>query len=146
MRQGGMEDNERVIVVERGSTGIGAFVLGAAIGVGLALLVAPQSGAATRRDLRRRARRIRDGVGDAVADGLDRARDMVEEGAVRVRDAIGENGLVGKAMEAGRAAADEARAEMQEHLGQTKAAYRAGARVARASRHPRSGTSTDSTD
>ncbi|HTT68657.1 MAG TPA: YtxH domain-containing protein [Gemmatimonadales bacterium] len=49
------------------------LILGALVGAGLALLLAPQSGAETRRTLARRARQI---TGDA-RDRYDEARERV---------------------------------------------------------------------
>jgi hypothetical protein len=46
-------------------TGLG---IGLAVGAALALLLAPQSGAETRRALRRRGRRVRNTAGDAWED------------------------------------------------------------------------------
>jgi hypothetical protein len=45
------EDEGHYVVIERGGggAGIGTFLLGAAIGAGIALLFAPQSGAGVRR-------------------------------------------------------------------------------------------------
>ena len=48
-------EEPRVVIVERGST-LGAFLWGTLLGAGFALLVAPRSGAETRR-LRRRGGR-----------------------------------------------------------------------------------------
>jgi gas vesicle protein len=50
------------------------LILGALVGAGLALLLAPQSGAETRRDLARRARRL-----------TDEARDRYDEAKRRLR-------------------------------------------------------------
>ncbi|NUQ13353.1 MAG: YtxH domain-containing protein, partial [Gemmatimonadaceae bacterium] len=50
-------DEEPTVVFERrGSGGPGMFLAGLAIGAGLALLLAPSSGAELRRNLRRSAR------------------------------------------------------------------------------------------
>src|SRR5262249_59675829 len=60
-RRHDFEDDQPYVVIEKqsGGGGLGSFVVGLAIGAGLALLFAPQSGEATRRDLRRRARRAK---------------------------------------------------------------------------------------
>jgi gas vesicle protein len=49
------------------------LILGALVGAGLALLLAPQSGADTRRDLARRARRL----GNEARDRYDEAKRRV---------------------------------------------------------------------
>ena len=59
-------DDEPTVIIERTSGGVGSFLLGVAIGAAAALLLAPQSGAATRRDLRRGARRAKRAAQDEV--------------------------------------------------------------------------------
>jgi gas vesicle protein len=60
----------------RARTFAAGLILGALVGAGLALLLAPQSGADTRRDLARRARRL-----------ADDARDRYEEARHQIRRA-----------------------------------------------------------
>ena len=88
-------DDEPAVIIERHSGGVGSFILGVAIGAAAALLLAPQSGAATRRDLRRGARRARraaqDLAGDIqgrVTDTFDQARERVETGIDVAKQAI----------------------------------------------------------
>ena len=80
-------DQEPTIVVERKSGGgIGLFLLGLAVGAGLALLYAPQSGARTRADLRRATRRARRKAGalaDAAKDAAGEARAALERRLAR---------------------------------------------------------------
>jgi gas vesicle protein len=132
-------DDEPAVIIERNSGGVGSFLLGVAIGAAAALLLAPQSGAATRRDLRRSARRARraahDLAGDIstrVTDTFEQARDRVEHGIDTARQAIDlKKRQVSRAMEAGRAAAQQARDELERRIAETKAAYNAGVDVAR---------------
>ena len=132
-------DDEPTVIIERSSGGVGSFLLGAAIGAAAALLLAPQSGAATRRDLRRGARRASraatDRAGDIstrVTDTFEQARDRVETGIDTARQAIDlKKRQVSRAMEAGRAAAQQARDELERRIAETKAAYNAGVDVAR---------------
>ena len=141
------EDDEQVIVIERGGggAGIGTFLLGAAIGAGLALLFAPQSGAATRADITRRARKAKDSaarvageVTEQVTDTFHDARRRVEEQIDSAREAIqAKRDQVLDAMDAGREAAAEARVDLETRLAETKAAYNAGAQVAREARSRR---------
>ena len=134
-------DDEPAVIIERHSGGVGSFILGVAIGAAAALLLAPQSGAATRRDLRRGARRARraaqDLAGDIqgrVTDTFDQARERVETGIDVAKQAIElKKRQVSRAMEAGRAAAQHARDELERRIAETKAAYNAGAEVARTS-------------
>ena len=137
------EDDEQVIVIERaGGSGIGTFLLGAAIGAGLALLFAPQSGAETRADIKRRARKAKDSaarvagdVTERVTDTFQDARRRVEEQIDNAREAIqAKRDQVRDAMDAGREAAVEARLDLETRLAETKAAYNAGAQVAREAR------------
>jgi gas vesicle protein len=133
-----VDDDDRVVIVEKHSAGVAPFLIGLAIGAGAALLFAPRSGEATRRDLRRRARRVRraaeqavSDVADSVSDTFDDAKQRVEDRIDSVRDAIDlKKRQVDRAMKAGRSAAREARQELEQRLTETKAAYHAGAAVA----------------
>ena len=136
------DDDEPYVIIEKQSGTLGSFVVGLAIGAGLALLFAPQSGARTRRDLRRRARRaehtarqVASDVTGTVVDSFIDARRRVEERIDTARMAIEvKKEQVQRAMEAGRAAAQQAREELERRIAETKAAYQAGADVQRASR------------
>ena len=145
------EEDGRYVVIERGGgSGIGTFLLGAAIGAGLALLFAPKSGAETRADIRRRARQARDSatrvagdVTERVTDTFQDARRRVEEQIDSAREAINaKRDQVRDAMDAGRAAADEARLDLETRIAETKAAYNAGAQVAREARSRRAASAS----
>jgi gas vesicle protein len=133
------EDDQPYVVIERRSESVGPFLLGIALGAGVALLLAPRSGAATRRDIKRRALRVRRAaenvateVTDTVVDTFQEARRRVEtqiDSALQVVDMKRQQ--VQRAMEAGKAAAQEAREELEQRIAETKASYRAGAAVAR---------------
>jgi gas vesicle protein len=140
------EDGGYVLVDRHDSGGgIGTFLLGAAVGAGLALLFAPQSGAETRAGIKRRARTARDtakrvatDVTGTVTDTFHDARRRVEAQIDHARNAIeSKKEQMRRAMEAGRAAADEARVELENRLTETKAAYNAGADVVREAREVR---------
>ena len=134
------EDDQPYVVIERHSESVAPFLLGLALGAGVALLVAPRSGAATRRDIKRRAVRVRRAaetvateVTDTVVDTFQEARRRVEDQIDSARQVIDlKRQQVQRAMEAGRAAAQEARDELEQRIAETKVAYRAGAAVARA--------------
>jgi gas vesicle protein len=142
MSRNSFDDDEPYVVIERHGSGIGSFLLGAAIGAGMALLLAPRSGAATRRDIKRRAMRVRraaeqkvSDVTNNVTDTFSDARRRVEERIDSAREAIDlKKRQVSRAMDAGRAAAREAREELETRIAETKAAYGAGATVGRTSR------------
>jgi gas vesicle protein len=136
------DDEEPYVVIEKHSGSLSSFMVGLAIGAGLALLFAPQSGDATRRDIKRRARRagnaaqqVASDVTGTVADTFDSARRRVEERIDTARQALElKKRQVHRAMEAGREAAHQAREELERRIAETKAAYQAGGDVARAAR------------
>jgi gas vesicle protein len=116
-----MDDEPYVIVERHSGGGVGSFLLGTAIGVGIALLFAPRSGAATRRQIRRRARKVT----TKVEDTITAARDAVEEKITSARDAIElRQRQVKSAVHAGRAAAQDARVDLEERIAERKAAQR----------------------
>ncbi|MEZ4417815.1 MAG: YtxH domain-containing protein [Gemmatimonadota bacterium] len=69
------EDNERVLPFVAG------LLLGAAIGAGVALLTAPQTGTRTRKQLKRAANDLRDGA-------VDRWDDLADDMKRRVDDTV----------------------------------------------------------
>ena len=70
------------------------FFLGAAIGAAAALLLAPASGAKTRRKLRRQGEEVADYLISAGRDLVDRCEDLYERGGEVVDYATHE--LIGK--------------------------------------------------
>jgi gas vesicle protein len=120
-------DNEGnpYVVVEHKSGRVGGFLLGAAVGVGLALLFAPHSGRVTRRVLARRVRRVGGAaervVGGAVSEAVESVRDRVEHQVDRVRQTIDfRKEQVNRAVLAGRAAANEARVDLERRIAASK--------------------------
>ena len=78
-----------------------AFVIGGLVGGGIALLLAPQSGSASRKQLRGYARRVEEnihGLTGKVAEVLDQT---VDKGREFVKD---NQAVLSEAAEAGRAA------------------------------------------
>lgn len=122
-------DDTPYIVIEReGGGGMGAFVLGALVGAGLALLFAPQSGEDTQEEIKTRALKFKDVAKDRVREAqtnlegrLSTAREHVTARVESVKDAV----------ESGRQAAVEARSDLEAKLERSKAAYRAGIEAAR---------------
>jgi gas vesicle protein len=120
------------VVIEKSEPGIGAFVAGLAIGAGLALLFAPRSGEAMRKDLEERARRIGDqaqnlvsDVSDSVSQTISSAREKIENRVDATKSAVDlKRRQVSNAVEAGRAAAQQARVELEQRIAETKAAYK----------------------
>ncbi len=117
------------ILVERDSGGsFGSFCLGALVGAGLALLFAPQSGEETQEEIRARAKKLRAAAEERLREAqvslegrLENVREGVESRVELVRDAV----------ESGRAAALEARTDLEEKLERTKTAAKAGITAAK---------------
>jgi gas vesicle protein len=120
------------VVIEKGEIGIGPFLLGIALGAGAALLFAPQSGEETRRGIARSARRAQDAAQDfvedvsgTVQDKFQEVRATVEERIEATLDAVEDRKRrVTNAFHAGRTAARESRAELEQRIAETKAAYK----------------------
>lgn len=120
------------VIVEKQDIGIGPFLLGIVIGAGAALLFAPQSGEETRRGIAASARRVQqnaqdlvEDVSENVADKFRQVRDSVEERIEATLDAVDDKRRrVSNAYNAGRAAAREARGELEQRIADTKAAYK----------------------
>src|SRR5215470_10282658 len=82
------DDDDRVVFIEKQSPGFAPFLLGLAIGAGAALLLAPRSGAKTRREISRRVRRVQEAAEQAVSDATDRVTDKFEDAKKRVEEKI----------------------------------------------------------
>jgi gas vesicle protein len=123
---------EPYVIVEKREAGIGPFLIGLALGAGAALLFAPQTGEETRRGIARRARRAQEAAQDLVEDVSGTVADKFKE----VRETVGERidatleavddkkRRVSNAFHAGRAAAREARGELEQRIAESKAAYK----------------------
>ncbi len=121
-------DDDRYIVVERGSGGFGNFLWGLLLGAGAALLMAPKTGQETREELRQRWDKMRQGAEgrlrefqDTLGDTVDDVRRQVNDGLDRARNA----------MESGREAARTSRDEMEGRLRASAAAFQGGWNAAR---------------
>ena len=123
---------EPYVIIERREPGIGSFLVGIALGAGVALLLAPQSGEETRREIARRARRAQDAAQDfvedvsgTVADKFQEVRATVEDRIEATLDAVDDKKRrVSNAYHAGREAAREARGELEQRIAESKAAYK----------------------
>jgi gas vesicle protein len=123
---------EPYVIVERHGSGVGSLFLGLAVGAGLALLLAPQSGEETRRAIGRRARRAQEvaqdfveDVSGTVAEKFQEVRGSVEERIEATLDTVDrKRRQVSNAFDAGRAAAREARGELEQRIAESKAAYK----------------------
>jgi gas vesicle protein len=65
-----MKDNVRVVGA--------AFLVGGIVGTVFALLYAPQSGRATRKDISRTARRVKNRAVDAIEEAIEDVDDFVD--------------------------------------------------------------------
>ncbi|HMH86614.1 MAG TPA: YtxH domain-containing protein [Gemmatimonadaceae bacterium] len=123
---------EPYVIVEKREAGIGPFLLGLALGAGAALLFAPQTGEETRRGIARRARRAQEAAQDlvedvsgTVADKFNEVRATVGERIDATLEAVDDKKRrVSNAFHAGRAAAREARGELEQRIAESKAAYK----------------------
>jgi gas vesicle protein len=127
-----IDDDTPYVVMEKSEPGVGGVVLGLALGAGLALLFAPGAGEETRRNLQRRVRRMGDQAQDFVSEvtgsvgqTLQGAKERVEYRIDATRDAVElKRRQVSNAVDAGRAAAQQARFELEQRIAETKAAYK----------------------
>jgi gas vesicle protein len=123
---------EPYVIVEKREAGIGPFLIGLALGAGAALLFAPQSGEDTRRGIARRARRAQEAAQDlvedvsgTVADKFNEVRETVGDRIDATLEAVDDKRRrVSNAFHAGRAAAREARGELEQRIAESKAAYK----------------------
>ncbi len=65
------------------------FIAGAAVGASIALLYAPQSGAATRKLLKKKTREGREALSEHAGEWMDKGRELYEKG-LRVADEAAE--------------------------------------------------------
>ena len=66
--------------LERGMSSMTTFILGAAIGAGIALLLAPDSGSETRRRVGKTMKRFGNQVNDRLGDVKENVRSAVDSG------------------------------------------------------------------
>lgn len=121
------EDDMPYIVVEKqGGGAFAAFVWGAILGAGAALLLAPKSGAETREGLVDGVRKLRDTAEDAVQRAQDAVTGTIDDVRTQVTTRID---AARSAMDAGRQAARDSRADMERKIRETRAGFE-GARRA----------------
>lgn len=83
----GLQRRRSTFATVMGATGL--VVAGAAVGAGVALLVAPASGARTRESLNRRFRTIRRDAKGVVRDAEVAAKDVVHKVEDKARETVG---------------------------------------------------------
>jgi gas vesicle protein len=132
MRRHDVDADEPVIVIEERSSDIGPFLVGALVGAGIALLMAPRSGSETRSVLRRRVRsagqaaRNRAGsVAHKVTDTFTEAKEELERRIESARAAVTQRSQqLTEAVSAGRTAARDARGELRARLAEARSLRR----------------------
>lgn len=121
-----MREDRDVTLVESEGGGLRWFLLGAVLGAGLGLLFAPQSGERTRREIARRARRLRSEAEEAFDDFSD---EVVERGRAAKESAAHLVDRVGDEVRDGRKrlhqAAADARDDLERRLAEARARRRA---------------------
>ena len=65
-----------------------AFLVGIAVGASVGLLMAPQSGERTRRQIRRKAEDVQADLEELGQDLIDRGRELVEKGREAADDTV----------------------------------------------------------
>lgn len=101
------DDRELILLEPESPSGLKWLLIGAALGAGLALVLAPASGEETRRQLARRARKIRQAAEDAIDelqgrfDALRGVGEDTEEGEDGEEGEKGEKGDQGERADMG---------------------------------------------
>ncbi len=122
--------DQPVVIVERSEGGLGGFLLGLAVGAGIALLWAPKTGEETRRQLKNTGRRLQAAASEKAEDlqevlsgGYERTRDRIDEGLDSARQTLDEKREKARdAFDAGKSAVKSARSELERRLSESKAA------------------------
>lgn len=116
------QDAQEVTVIET-DTGASAkwFLVGALVGAGLGLLFAPQSGERTRKDIAKRAKRLR----HDAEDKLEELGDQIEDRGRRIKGAVEDwaDDVAEEVREGKRAitrTADSARDELERRLAEAR--------------------------
>ncbi|HUF51865.1 MAG TPA: YtxH domain-containing protein [Longimicrobiales bacterium] len=117
------QDDLPYVVIERRSGGAGAFLWGALLGAGVALLFAPRSGREMRDEIRAGALRMRDRAEDTVRSVTDQVSETI--GGVR-GEVQGRVDAARDAFEAGRRAARDTRHDMEMRVREVRAGVRGG--------------------
>jgi gas vesicle protein len=123
-------DEGPYFIIERdgGGSGVGSFLLGALLGAGVALLLAPRSGEETQQEIRERAIRFRDTAEERMREAQHQVEERLEQARAELMDRVE---AVKEAVESGKEAARDARGELEEKIERSKSAYKAGVEAAR---------------
>lgn len=122
------DDVPYLVIEKRNGGGVGAFLMGALLGAGVALLMAPRTGEETREEIRTGVTRLRERAEDTVRNLQDTVNDTI--GNVR-EEVDGRLHAARDAFEAGRQAARESRTDMERRVDEARTRVRAGIDAAR---------------
>jgi gas vesicle protein len=123
-----LDDDEQIIIIDEddSSSGVMTFLLGAAIGAGLALLFAPQTGAETRQTIKRGAKKAGEATkraGEKVSDALAQAKADLESRIDTAKSSLDLKKVqVSRAVDAGREAAKTAREDLERRMAEQRSA------------------------
>ena len=127
------DDGPHIVIEKDGGGNLGSFLLGALLGAGVALLLAPRSGAETQQRLKEQAKKLK---GAAETHVLEAQRTIEERLDVAKEGVQSKIGLIRDAVEQGREATREARGDLEMKLERSKSAYRAGVGAAKEETDP----------
>ncbi len=114
-------EDQPYVVIEKRDSAVSAFLAGALLGAGIALLFAPKKGSELQEDLRTGARRLREGAEGRLTEWTG----QLNETYGRARDGVqGQIRAVRAGMREGGGASD-ARADISSRLDDAKSATRA---------------------
>jgi gas vesicle protein len=112
-----------VVIVEKAEGGMSAFFWGALLGAGVALLFAPQSGEETRWLIKNRGRRLWAAAEEKAAELQELVTNGIDSAKSRVEDVIDDRRQQARdVMDAGKAAVNSARDELERRLADARAA------------------------
>lgn len=122
-------DDGPYFVIERESgSSVGPFILGALLGAGAALLLAPRSGEETQREIRERAVHLRDQAEEKVREAQHQVEARLDQARAELMDRVD---AVREAVDSGKDAAQKARHDLEDRIERSKEAARAGVEAAR---------------
>jgi len=119
------------IVIERRRGGLGPFLVGAAAGALLGVLIAPRPGAQTQREIREGVRRVRTAAEEgleATRSTVHRTRERMVQGYQTVRSEVDTRAEQARsALETGRRAALDTREELEKQATRIRETYHTAA-------------------
>jgi gas vesicle protein len=105
--------DEPYVVIQERSSDVGSFLMGLAVGAGIALLFAPRSGEEVRGEIKRRVKTVRDKASDSFSEARERVEQRLESARLNLED---KKQRMTDAVAAGRAAARQAARDARREL------------------------------